>query len=74
MKTSSIVFDGLLVIFLIFAILTAPLNMGLFEFVELVGLKMVFGLIAAFALSWIYKVVTHEDRKLTVSSSQLAPT
>ncbi len=59
MKPSNIVFVGIFAIFVIFGILTS--NYLVFP---------VMGLIGGFVLSWIYKIVTHEDRKL-VSNSRI---
>ena len=57
MKPSNIVFAGIFVIFVIFGILTS--NILLYP---------VAGLIIGFVLSWIYKMVTHEDRRLGSNS------
>ena len=51
MKPSNIVFAGIFVIFVIFGIITY--NFLVFPLM---------GLIGGFVLSWIFKIVTHEDR------------
>ncbi|MDG7002077.1 MAG: hypothetical protein JRN15_23495 [Nitrososphaerota archaeon] len=56
MKPSSIVFVGILAIFVIFGILTS--NYLVFP---------VMGIITGFVVSWIYKLVTHEGRSLSNS-------
>jgi len=57
MKPSNIVFEGIFVIFVIFGILTS--NFLVFP---------AMGLIGGFVLSWIFKKVTHEDRKIVSNS------
>jgi hypothetical protein len=57
MKPSNVVFFGIFAIFVIFGILTS--NYLVYP---------VMGLITGFVLSWIYKIVTHEDTKVTSNS------
>jgi len=71
MKRSEIVFIGITVIFLIYGIVTAPLNMSPVDFGESVLGSLVLGLVWGFILSWIFKKLTHEDRQL-VPDPQIA--
>ena len=60
MKPSNVVFFGIFAIFVIFGILTS--NYLVYP---------VMGLVTGFVLSWIYKIVTHEDTKV-ISNSHIS--